>query len=152
MKFKLLSVLLFPLLVMAQNQPTERTLHENWEFSSNSNTLKGSATVPGNIHTDLWNAEIIEDPYKGTNELNYQWIQDSTWVYTTTFQVSEQELASHLVFLEFEGLDTYATIYLNEMEIGKSDNMFLAWQNEVKTWLKEGTNSLKVVFKSPYND
>ena len=150
MKFKLLSVLLFPLLVMAQNQPTERTLHENWEFSSNSNTLKGSATVPGNIHTDLWNAEIIEDPYKGTNELNYQWIQDSTWVYTTTFQVSEQELASHLVFLEFEGLDTYATIYLNEMEIGKSDNMFLAWQNEVKTWLKEGTNSLKVVFKSPY--
>ena len=80
---------------MAQNQPTERTLHENWEFSSNSNTLKGSATVPGNIHTDLWNAEIIEDPYKGTNELNYQWIQDSTWVYTTKFQVSEQELASN---------------------------------------------------------
>lgn len=150
MKFKLLFILLFPLLVEAQNQPTERTLHENWQFSSTSNTLNGNASVPGNIHTDLWKSEIIEDPYKGTNELDYQWIQDSTWSYTTTFQVSEQELASHQVFLEFEGLDTYATIYLNELEIGKSHNMFLAWQNEVKTWLKEGTNRLKVVFKSPY--
>ncbi|MEJ6681449.1 MAG: glycoside hydrolase family 2 protein [Flavobacteriales bacterium] len=134
----------------SQNQPTERTLHENWQFASKSNTLKGNATVPGNIHTDLWKSEIIEDPYKDTNELDYQWIQDSTWTYTSTFQVNEQELASHQIFLEFEGLDTYATIYLNEMEIGKSDNMFLAWKNEVKTWLKKGTNSLKIVFKSPY--
>ncbi len=148
--FSFILLLLLFVNAHSQNISKEKTLHENWQFSSDSETLKGKAIIPGNIHTDLWNAGIIDDPYKGTNELDYQWIQDSTWTYSTTFEVTEQELLYHQIFLEFEGLDTYATIYLNEMEIGKSENMFLAWQNEVKTWLKEGTNSLKVVFKSPY--
>ena len=144
LKIILCSILLFSLSLEAdsQTQPKEKPLNQNWSFTSESETLIGTATVPGNIHTDLWNAEIIEDPYKGTNELNYQWIQDSTWIYTTTFEITEEELEYNQVFLEFEGLDTYATIYLNKMEIGKSDNMFLAWQNEVKICLKGGTKRL----------
>ena len=135
----------------SQTQPKEKPLNQNWSFMSASGTLIGAASIPGNIHTDLWNAKIIEDPYKGTNELDYQWIQDSTWIYSASFEITPEELTYSQVFLEFEGLDTYATIFINDMEIGKSENMFIAWQNEVKTWLKEGINSLKVVFSSPYD-
>ncbi|MFK7757754.1 MAG: glycoside hydrolase family 2 protein [Flavobacteriales bacterium] len=154
MRFNLLFLILIPVGLLSQNQPYERELTDIWTFKCGNSgvcMLQGTATVPGNIHSDLLDEESIDHPYEGMNELELQWIQDSTWVYETNFQVTEAELSYAQVFLEFEGLDTYATIYLNEKKLGASDNMFLAWQKEVKPLLISGTNTLKVIFESPYS-
>ncbi|MGA9730369.1 MAG: hypothetical protein WBQ83_06770, partial [Candidatus Acidiferrales bacterium] len=53
------------------------------------------------------------------------------------------------VDLVFEGLDTYADVYVNEQLVLHSDNMFRHWRVPAKTLLKAGPNTLRIVFHSP---
>ena len=63
---KFLLFLFFSLSAFAQKQ--ELLLNQNWEFSKKGETNFYSATVPGNIFTDLLDNELIEDPYQENNE------------------------------------------------------------------------------------
>ncbi|HWW75419.1 MAG TPA: glycoside hydrolase family 2 TIM barrel-domain containing protein, partial [Pyrinomonadaceae bacterium] len=47
---------------------------------------------------------------------------------------------------------TYATVFLNERPLLEADNMFRTWRVDVKTALREGRNTLRVVFRSPINE
>ena len=51
--------------------------------------------------------------------------------------------------LVFEGLDTYADVYLNDECILKADNMFRCWSIPVRQYIREENNILKVYFHSP---
>jgi beta-mannosidase len=48
--------------------------------------------------------------------------------------------------LQFDGLDTFATILLNGKQVGVTDNMFIPHEFEVSNWLKPGTNAIEVRF------
>jgi beta-mannosidase len=41
-----------------------------------------------------------------------------------------------VIYLVCEGLDTFATIYINEVEVGSSQNMFVRYEFDVKDQLK----------------
>ena len=45
------------------------------------------ATIPGGVHHDLWQAGIIEDPYKNRNSLLCEWVENRWWKYSTTFAI-----------------------------------------------------------------
>ena len=45
------------------------------------------AKVPGEVHMDLWNAGIIEDPYIQANCLSSRWVEECIWSYYRTFTV-----------------------------------------------------------------
>ena len=49
----------------------------------------------------------------------------------------------------FEGLDTYAEVFLNEQQVLTADNMFRRWRVAAKPLLKAGPNTLRIVFHSP---
>ena len=51
--------------------------------------------------------------------------------------------------LNFEGLDTYADIYLNGSLLERTGNMFVGYELPVKEVLREGENRLQVYFHSP---
>ena len=51
----------------------------------------------------------------------------------------------HIV-LQFDGIDTYADVYLNDRNVLCTDNMFRSWKTDVAGILKAGTNNLKLVF------
>ncbi|CAE6472019.1 unnamed protein product [Rhizoctonia solani] len=82
-----------------------------------------ATTSPSEIHVELLKAGIIPDPYKGFNEHKVQWVGKREWLYLSTFKLSEEQLLNSIE-LEFEGLDTFCTAYLNGVEILKSQNMF----------------------------
>ena len=124
-------------------------LHENWEFKSLSDSDWLPATVPGSVHTDLLVHNIIKDPFYRLQELDAQWVDKKDWEYKTQFTVDEAIFNKEQIELNFEGLDTYATVYLNNIEILKADNAFLGWKIDCKKHLKLGENSLKIVFDSP---
>lgn len=124
-------------------------LHNSWLFSEQGKNKWMSATVPGVVHTDLLNNKIIPDPWYGTNEKKIQWVENKNWVYKTSFKLTQGQINTSEINLVFEGLDTYATIFVNGKKIGEANNMFRAWQWQVKKWLKVGENTLKVVFYSP---
>ncbi|WP_313807580.1 beta-mannosidase [Flavobacterium sp.] len=120
---------------------------ENWQFRKSGDTKWLKATVPGTVHTDLANNKIIENPFFGTNEKQLQWIENEAWEYETNFTISPEDLKQEFIELQFDGLDTYAEVFLNGKSILKANNMFRIWKIEVKKLLKKGENNLKVVFE-----
>jgi len=142
-------------------------LTKNWKFrqsgvkhalQDSAHTLKHTkgkggqswtaAQVPGTIHTDLLAAHLIPEPYYRTNEKLLGWVSDADWDYQTTFKADKRLLAHEAIGLVFEGLDTYAKVYLNDSLIISADNMFLRWEFPLKGRLKEGENVLRVHFES----
>ena len=49
----------------------------------------------------------------------------------------------------FQGLDTYADVYLNDIKVISANNMFHPWSAEVKDLIKDDVNELIVQFRSP---
>jgi len=147
----LLLVLLAPP-VWAQLPKTSVTLDSGWTFRQAGKDDWHKAKVPGSVQTDLLANKLIEDPFYRDNEPKLQWIGKTDWEYRTTFDVPAAMLARRNVELVFEGLDTYATVYLNERQVLEADNMFRTWRVDAKLNLKAGANTLRVVFRSPINE
>ncbi|MFI3261563.1 MAG: glycoside hydrolase family 2 protein [Rikenellaceae bacterium] len=137
-------------LLNTQSDFTKTELSSDWEFAQVGKMKWMPATVPGVVHTDLFANGKIEDPYFSTNENKLQWIENENWIYRTTFTPSESQFNASEVELNFEGLDTYANVFLNGKKILEADNMFINWKVSVKDYLKEGENTLEVVFASAY--
>ena len=124
-------------------------LEGNWEFRKTGDNGWLPAEVPGTVHTDLLNNGLIEDPFYRLNELDLQWIDKSGWEYRCNFD-ADKDLTDHdNLDLVFEGLDTYAQVYLNDSLILEADNMFITWRIGCKDILRSGDNSLRVLLKSP---
>lgn len=120
-----------------------------WQFKQARGVNWFPATVPGTVHTDLMANGIIEDPFVGLNERGVQWVDKEDWVYQTSFSVGDSILNRNNIQIEFEGLDTYADVYLNDTLIIKADNMFRRWNADVRTLLRSENNQLRVYFHSP---
>ncbi|MGC8518221.1 MAG: beta-mannosidase [Steroidobacteraceae bacterium] len=108
-----------------------------------------AATVPGTVHTDLLAAGRIPDPFWRTNERAVQWVDKLDWEYCTDLQLDAHVLAHERIDLLFEGLDTYAEVSLNGVLLLAADNMFRRWPVPIKTHLRTGHNTLRVLLKSP---
>lgn len=128
--------------------PHRQMLHEGWQFKQKRGTIWYKATVPGVVHTDLMANKIIEDPFYRLNERAVQWVDKEDWEYTTTFSADKSILDKECIELVFEGLDTYADVYLNDKLLLSADNMFRRWRVDVKPYLREGENHLRVYFHS----
>lgn len=132
---------------LAQNYSRDLAT-ENWSFKREGGSKFHKATIPGTIHTDLFQNQLIPDPFFGTNEKQLQWIENENWEYETHFTLSDSEYHNQNIDLEFNGLDTYATIFLNGKQVLKADNMFRKWTISAKKHLKKGKNHLKIIFYS----
>ena len=111
------------------------------------------ATVPGNIHDDLLANKLIPDPFYGDNESKVQWVSDSVWEYIVHF---DKDCGHGKSFahneLVFEGLDTYAEVYINGQRMvattgdSLTNNMFRTWRFPMPEKLDEVGNELRVRF------
>ena len=144
--FKLIFLLFFCSNLLAQTANID--LNKNWEFTNANKIHWYKAKVPGTVHTDLLANKLIPDPFFADNEKRLQWIDTCDWMYKTTFTVDEKYLKIKNAGLVFDGLDTYAKVYLNDEIILKADNMFRGWNVDVKPFLKKGKNNLKIYFHS----
>ncbi len=111
-----------------------------------------AAQVPGEVHSSLLAAGLIPDPFYGTNVEQVQWVERREWWYRHSFDVTLPRSGPHSRdLLTFEGLDTYATIYLNGIELGRHQNMFRPAVFNVTSRLNYGeTNHLAVRLDPPY--
>src|SRR5579863_9199775 len=151
------SVLFFSLLgalPLTAFEPSSRTLDSGWQFRAVGKTDNPDiqqwhpAQVPGVVHTDLLQNNLIPDPFDRDNEFRLQWIGLTDWEYQTTFQVDSVTIGHDHIDLVFDGLDTLADVYLNDQAILHADNMFRRWRIPAKAALKPGPNTLRIVFHS----
>ena len=95
------------------------------------------ASVPGNFELELVKAGIEPDFYDSTNVWNAQKYEATHVWYSTRVEIQNESQ-----YLLFEGIDTFAEIYVNGGLSATSDNMFLPC--EVKTGLRVGSNEILV--------
>ena len=123
------------------------SLNDDWQLTGISpdgvveHQLSGR--VPGHVHDDLCRAGIIPDPFWRDNAEQCQWVERYDWRYTREFEVAPEMLTTWME-LEFAGLDTFAIITLNGVELGKTANMFIPHRFAVGQLLRAGTNTLIV--------
>lgn len=105
------------------------------------------ARVPGEVHLDLKQAGIIPDPYYGQNAKLCYWIHSRDWWYRRRFRVDRP---ARRILLEFKGLDTFATIYLNGERVGEHEDMHFPAVLDVTDRVRiGGENVLAVKLGSP---
>ncbi|GAA0627475.1 glycoside hydrolase family 2 protein [Brevundimonas kwangchunensis] len=105
--------------------------------------------APGDTYLALVKAGRLDHPWQGRNETAAAWVRDREWWWRTTF-VAPQPAPGDRAELVFEGLDTFAVIYLDGQEIGRADNMFRRWTFDVADHLKPGsTQTLAIRFDPP---
>lgn len=132
-----------------------QSLNGAWQVSSVQNFAKvdeippAPALVPGCVHLDLLRNSLIEDPYYRDNETRLLWIGETDWRYQRVFDVSPELLQHEKVLLRCHGLDTIATIRLNGVEIGHTENMYRTWEFDAKPHLQIGENQIEVYFHAP---
>ena len=61
---------------LPEDKPIIQKLHTNWEFKSQHDSIWHSASVPGNVFSDLLDNQMIEDPFVLNNEEKAQWVSD----------------------------------------------------------------------------
>lgn len=105
------------------------------------------AAVPGCFELDLLRAGLLEDPYWGENITRLRELEDRHLLYRTTFPKPRLE-EEELVLLRFEGIDTYADIFLNGTLRLSTDNMLMTYEFPLsrEEWeaLREEDNELLV--------
>lgn len=126
-------------------QPQKMSLNEGWSYTSQAAMQWNPAIVPGSVYTDLINDKIIDHPFFGKNEEKSRWVDSTTWVYQRTFTTGETQFASTNNLLVFEGLDTYADVYFNDVLLLQANNMFRSWTIKLPKILP-ANNVLKIIF------
>jgi beta-mannosidase len=142
----------------AQSNPAQNAVLEldhGWQFRQVTASAQEAesgwlpATVPGDVHLDLLANKKIPDPFYRDNEAKLQWIENESWEYRLSFEVTPALLARSNVDLVFEGLDAAAAVYLNGAQVLNADNSFRIWRVPAKAHLHAGKNLLRIVFPSP---
>lgn len=121
-------------------------LHDGWTFHVKARNAWFPASVPGCVHTDLRHNGLIPDPFYGTNEVDLQWIEREDWSYRCIFDIDATTLEQKFIELVADGLDTLATLRLNGVLIGTTENMFCTYRFPVRSMLRCGKNELQIDF------
>ena len=80
-------------------------------------------TLPGDITDALIQNNLIEDIHYGDNYLKYRWINNVAWEYTAPLYITEDMLEEDMLYLHFEGIDTFADIYVNNQLLCQTENL-----------------------------
>lgn len=126
-------------------------LNTKWQFKNQKENIWYDATVPGTVHTDLLANGLIPDPFYRDNENKLQWIDRADWEYKTVFDIDSDFIVKNIVELVFDGLDTYADVYLNGKLILQANNMFRGWTVDVRPIIRMTNNELLIRFSSAQN-
>ncbi len=156
LKFSLLAFL-FLYLIKNYINAEQISLNNGWTLFNNQKKIKlENLSVPTSVHTALFNAKIISDPFSSYNDLKLRWITtDDNWTLQKYFQLDlTNNTCPLLINLELDSVDTIASVYLNNKFILSAKNQFLKYEvfNLTSVLNLNGEiNHLQVKFKSPVN-
>ena len=110
-----------------------------------------SATVPGNCELDLVRAGLAPNPEIGTNSYAFRKWEGYQWLYNKTFEFhSPPPPSASSSYLVFEGVDTFADVFLNGEKVGECANMLIPHRFDVTDRLRVGENTVQVLIRSAF--
>ncbi|HRR96739.1 MAG TPA: hypothetical protein P5150_08455, partial [Candidatus Ratteibacteria bacterium] len=107
------------------------------------------AKVPGDVHIDLFKAGEKTEFFYGLNADLWRWVEDKDFWYRNKFIIPEIS-KDEVCYLIFEGIDTFAEIYINGRTVKTSENMFLPVEVDITNFCKKSREiKLAVKISSP---
>ena len=129
-----------------QLQRASQVQAEGGEIASPAYKPEGwvTATVPGTVLTSYKNVGALADPNYADNQLmiSESFFNSDFW-YRNEFQVPKS-FRRDRVFLNFDGINWKANVYLNGQRVGRLEGAFIRGKFDVTDCVKEGTNVLAV--------
>ncbi|GJQ66746.1 hypothetical protein Trydic_g4686 [Trypoxylus dichotomus] len=120
-----------------------------WNLKDANGGYNVFATVPGGVYSDLMDNHVIDNVFYGYNDVKTRWVSQRNWTYTKIITVNQDLYNFGTINLVFDGIDTFSEIYLNDVLIARTENMFVQYIFDVKSLLKVGPNSIRLQFQSP---
>ncbi len=102
------------------------------------------APVPGGIHEALIASGRIQEPLIGRNSFDCQWTEARAWWYRREIPLPEDWQKADAIELELHGLDSRASVFLNEHGLGTHPGPFRPFVTDVKPFLNGSGNILLV--------
>jgi len=96
--------------------------------------------VPGDIHPTLVAVGRLPDPFVGLNARECAWTMQRDWWHRREVKVPKS-FKGDRIELVFDGLDTYAEVYVNGRKAGSTSNMFLQYRLDVTELIRQGQNN-----------
>ncbi|CAD8151137.1 unnamed protein product [Paramecium pentaurelia] len=119
-------------------------LNKGWKFRRSDNNTWYPANVPSTIHMDLFDNKLIDDPYFEDNLMSMYELELEDWEYKLEF--TNNEFDYDINELVFEGIDTHADVYLNDIQILKANNQHRTWRVMIQNLQVQ--NTLRIYFHS----
>lgn len=127
-------------------QQERKALTEGWMFHKVGSDRSLSAQVPGSIHLDLLAHDLIPDPFYRNNAYEMGWVDSAAWTYSLRMPWPQAAIDAERTVLVFEGLDTYADVFIDgELRLA-ADNMFRTWHIDLSGLDKSRELDIHIVF------
>lgn len=107
--------------------------------------VRAEMALPGDVHSALISADVIPDPYFGSNEAEVMWVNETRWVAERSITVPRDMCAGHLT-LTLSGVDCIAVVRLNGEVVAETQNQFVRYDIDVTGRVREGDNTLRIEF------
>jgi len=106
------------------------------------------ASVPGNVEIDLQRAGLLADPFWGDNVVQLRKLEHHEWWYATRFEPPALRSGQRLR-LVFNGVDCFATYWLNDQLLGQSENMLVEHSFDITNLVQPGQVNALVIRLEP---
>lgn len=131
------------------NASAQSELILEWDFFHPTRMEWMELGTKGSVQEALIATGELPDPYYGTNETKFGWLEEHVWQFKSILVLTEEQLKNEFLELEFGNVDTYASISINGQTVLKTENAFIPHRRQVKDFLKVGVNEINVSITPP---
>lgn len=129
----------------------EFSLHGTWKMREEGKGEWMESTVPGSVMNDLLDHNKVEDPFYRDQEEEAFSVAEKDYEFMQEFRLTNEFLQQDKIVLHCDGLDTLSVVYINDIEIARTNNMHRTYEFDVKEHVKVGPNKIKINLYSPLN-
>lgn len=128
-----------------------QTLNGTWLINEKGSEAYIEGKIPGSILSALLMQHRLQDPFYGLNEYPTREIFLGDFYFTREFDVMPELMSQERIYLCCKGIDTLAKIYINDMPIGRTENMHRTYYFNITGYLRPMGNRITIEVDSPLN-
>jgi Beta-galactosidase/beta-glucuronidase len=126
----------------------KRYLNSDWKLDFREH--KGlEVQIPSSVYSVLLENKLMKDPFYRDNEYEVRDLCYEDCEFYTEVNITKEEFEREKIILRFNGVDTIAYLYVNDIFVGFMNNMHRSFEFNIKEVIKLGSNSIKLIIKSP---
>lgn len=128
-----------------------QTLNGTWLINEKGSEAYIEGKVPGSVLSALLMQHRLQDPFYGLNEYPTSEIFTSDFYFTREFDCLPELMSQERIYLCCKGIDTLAKIYINDMPIGRTENMHRTYYFNITGYLRPVGNRITIEIDSSLN-